>query len=172
MARSAGDVITCFEGLNGLSGKWRDPTLINMKENDLNAAEPLPLEGVTIGVLEEWLENLRGIPDHPFERILDAIENKTGARLKLVSIPELNGTECLEIYYEIACMEASSTLARYTGSFLERARKGDAYVIEDSKDEYSEMVRKYQEEHFGSEVFRRIERGRGLLGDWENVKRS
>lgn len=171
MARSVGDVITGFEGLVGLRGGWKDPTLVKMKENELDSTEPLPLEGVTIGVLEEWLEDLAGISDHPLERIIKFIERETGARLKLVSIPELKGNECLERYYEIACMEASSTLARYSGNFLKIAGKGEAYVIPNSND-YGLAVRQFQEENFGGEVFRRIERGRRLLCDSENIKKT
>lgn len=167
MARSVGDLITCFEGLNGKRSEWRDPTLIKVRTNELSAVEPLPLEGVRIGVLAEWLDDLCGISDHPLEKILSVLERKSGARMKLVSIPELRGKECLARYYEIACVEASSTLSRYTGNFLNRADHGTAYRIDAPN-----MARAYQEEHFGSEVCRRIERGRLLLGDSETLGRT
>lgn len=167
MARSVGDVITCFEGFTGMRHKWRDPTLIDIKNNELDATELLPLEGITIGVLEEWLDDLRATPGHPLESILSLLENKSGARLKLVSIPELRGKECLERYYEIACMEASSTLSRYTGNFLNRADPGTPYTIDTTN-----KSRAYQEEHFGTEVFARIERGRRLLGESSNLEKT
>lgn len=164
MTRSVGDVVTCLEGLLKQRSDWNDPTLIKLKENELLSHESLPLEGVTIGILEEWLEALRGIEGHPLSSILDTLENKSGARLKLVNVPELQGEECLERYYEIACMEASSTLARYTGNFFENQTSdlSSGYVIELP---YRDKYRKYQEEQFGKEVFRRIERGRNLLQD-------
>lgn len=166
MTRSVGDTVTCLEGLLKYRRDWRDPTLIKMKENELNSSEPLPLEGVTIGVLDEWLKALTGVQGHPLSSILDKLANHSGARLKLVRVPELQGEECLERYYEIACMEASSTLSRYTGSFFERQSQNSnlsaGFVIELP---YEERIRKYQEEKFGAEVFRRIERGRNLLKD-------
>lgn len=164
MTRSVGDAVICLEGLLKYRNNWKDPTLIKMNENELDSFEPLPLEGITIGVLKEWIEALRGVQGHPLSLILDTLENKSGARLKLVSVPELKGQECLERYYEIACMEASSTLARFTGNFFER-RYSDlstGYVIELP---FEERLRKYQEENFGAEVVRRIERGRNLLKD-------
>ena len=172
MGRSMGDIITCFEGLNGFRGQWRDQTLIKMHENERSAFEPLPLEGITIGVLAEWLEDLQGVRDHPLEGILDTLGSKSGARLKLVRIPELRGRECLDRYYEIACMEASSSLARYTGNFLKRPGDGAAYALAGWKSDYAGKVRKLQAEQFGAEVFARIERGRGLLADSENLRRT
>lgn len=164
MTRSVGDAVICLEGLLKQRNNWRDPTLVELKENELNSYESMPLEGVTIGILEEWLEDLRGIKNHPLSKVLDTLENKSGARLKLVTVPELRGEECLERYYEIACMEASSTLARYTGNFFEKQNfdSSSGFVIDLP---YEEKLKKYQEEMFGSEVFRRIERGRALLKD-------
>lgn len=164
MTRSVWDVVTCVEGLLKQRSTWNDPTMIKLKANELLAHESLPLEGVTIGILEEWLEALRGIEGHPLSTILDTLENKSGARLKLVTIPELHGEECLERYYEIACMEASSTLARYSGNFFNNQSSdlSFGYVIELP---YREKYRKYQEERLGKEVIRRIERGRSLLQD-------
>lgn len=164
MTRSVGDVVTSLEGLLKQRSNWNDPTLIKLKDNELFSHESLPLEGVTIGILEEWVEALRGTEGHPLSAILDTLENKSGARLKLVNVPELQGEECLERYYEIACMEASSTLARYTGNFFENQSSdlSSGYVIELP---YREKYREYQEEKFGKEVFRRIERGRSLLQD-------
>lgn len=166
MTRSVEDAVNCFEGLINVRKDWRDPTLIEMKENELKANEALPLEGVTIGIIEEWLDNLRGTQRHPLSSILDTLDNKSGARLKLVNVPELRGEECLGRYYEIACMEAASTLSRYTGNFFERHNSdlSAGYVIDLP---YDERLRKYQEEMFGGEVFRRIERGRALLKDPE-----
>lgn len=166
MTRSVEDAVVCFEGLMDMRKDWRDPTLIKMKEGELKADEALPLEGVTIGIIEEWLDNLRGTQGHPFSLILDTLENKSGVRLKLVNVPELSDEECLERYYEIACMEAASTLSRYTGNFFERPKSdlSAGYVIDLP---YEEGLRNYQEEMLGSEVFRRIERGRALLKDPE-----
>lgn len=175
MARSVADVVVCLEGLlqEGQRDRWQDSTLIKLKTNELDAKEPMPLEGVAIGVLEEWIEALRGIPDHPLESILNELENCSGARLKLVSIPELKGSECLEIYYQVACMEASSTLARYTGNFFEKhehfsSDQSAGYEIKstDSVD-YRSKVQKYQEEFLGLEVQKRIERGKKLLSHTE-----
>lgn len=178
MTRSVGDIITCFEGIIGSRHNWRDPTMVKMNNNERSAMEPLPLEGITIGVLKEWLKDLSGISNHPLEQILNSLENKSGARLKLVSIPELNGSECLERYYEIACMEASSTLSRFTGTFLKKPKEGEPFLIikddlyNNNKNNYENVVRRYQEENLGAEVFRRIERGRNLLCDSGNLARS
>lgn len=172
MARSVGDTVICLEGLlseNGTRNKWRDPTLLAVKSNDLDAQHPLPLEGIVIGVVEEWLGALKGISGHPLENVLNLLESRSGARLKLVNVAELEGEECLERYYEIACMEASSTLARYSGNFFEQVVKDGSIgsgLLADSTS-YSAHVQRYQAEMFGIEVQRRIERGRGLLSDPE-----
>lgn len=165
MSRSVDDAVICLEELLHCDqrNKWKDPTLIALKTNELNAHEPLPLEGITIGILEEWVEALRGVEGHPLNSILDTLEKKSGARLKLVNVPELKGEECLERYYEIACMEASSTLSRYTGNFFESPNKSSVDFSKYSG--YNGMAQKYQEEKFGGEVFRRVERGKRLLSD-------
>lgn len=171
MTRCVKDSVTCLEGLlhHEQRNKWKDPTLIKLKTNELNSKETLPLEGITIGILEEWIEDLRGIVGHPLHEILDKLERHSGARLKLVNIPELKGGECLERYYEIACREASSTLSRYSGNFFESSnqKSSSGIMIDLSKNSlgYKEKVNAYQEEKFGREVFSRIERGRRLLSD-------
>ena len=173
MGRSVGDIVTSFEGLMQMKTvkKWKDPTVISLKGNELDSNEPLPLEGITIGVVEEWLEALRGgIISHPLDSILNKLENKSGARLKLVSIPELVGGrgsgECLEMYYKIASMEASSTLSRYTGNFFERFQhqNNPSTGLEIDSSKYPESVENYQLEFLGPEVRKRIQSGRDLLG--------
>jgi len=162
MTRCVDDAVTCLEGLLAPAQrtKWNnDPTLTEMKENELSAFEPLPLEGLTIGVLQEWIDALSGVSGHVLDRVLNKLDD-SGARMKLIRIPELTGTECLDRYYDIACMEASSTLARYIKSFSTRTQ-GEEYLVEDG--DFSLGVRTFQEENFGSEVFRRIQLGRSLL---------
>lgn len=169
MARSVEDVAICLEELFRTEErcKWKDPTLINLKPNELDMKESLPLEGVTIGIVEEWIQDLRGITGHPLDVILSELD-KSGARFKLVNVPELNGEECLERYYEVACMEASSSLARYTGIFFENAKTDTGYEIRlNGSLSYNEKIQKYQDEFLGLEVQKRIERGRRLLSDSE-----
>lgn len=177
IGRSVDDIIICMEGFleKGIRENWKDTTLIKMNENELDAFESLPLEGITFGIVEEWMNTLEGFVDHPIHKVIDAIDKKSGARLKLISIPELDGDECLERYYETASMEASSTLSRYSGNFFEKFSKGQGFLIEvDGADGYKTMFEKYQNEMLGSEVIKRISRGRDLLShpDAKYLKQS
>lgn len=166
MARSVGDVVTCLEGLLDVKGRqqghWQDSTVVDLEQDSRHrhrhrhsAFEPLPLEGLTIGILEEWLDGIGSTLDRVI-RVLDA----EGARVKLVSIPALKGEECLQRYYQIASMEASSTLARY---------KSHNMKLTEPVGEFSDHVKRFQEAHFGDEVFRRISHGQDLLMHPEGV---
>lgn len=177
IGRSVDDIIICMEGLlqRQVRDKWNDSTLIKLNENELDAFESLPLEGITFGIVEEWMNALEGVVDHPIYKVIDTLENKSGARIKLISIPELDGNECLERYYETASIEASSTLARYCGHFFENISPGKGLSIEfNSHDGYKNVIEKYQNEMLGSEVVKRIHRGRELLShpDGRYLKQS
>lgn len=235
MTRSVDDLITCLEGgllKTELRSKWKDVTLFDFRgKNERSGYVPLPLEGLRIGIVEEWLEALSVIVykdtgsyndnhinnntndhtnnntnnitndhtnnitndhtidhtndhtitiDHPLEKVLNLLKRK-GARLQLVKIPELkNGLTCINHYHEIVSMQASSTLSRFFGIFSdgwrERERDRDNVMfsiknlnfIDDCNREndsfnFPEMVQKYQEEMFGAEVSKRIQRGKKLL---------
>ena len=195
MTRSVDDLITCLEGGGlfkpDLRSKWKDPTLIDFRGllNERPGLVQLPLEGLRIGVVEEWLEalsvffnknnfydgpnNINHIHRHPLEKVLNLLQIK-GARLQLVKIPELkNGTNCINRYHELVSMQASSTLARFFGIFTgERNQNNEMFSVKNSNFidcnnhksfNFPEMVKKYQEEMFGAEVSKRIQRGKKLL---------
>jgi len=115
------------------------------------ASSPAPLDGVTIGVPEEYFpENLdSGIRSH-CERAVDALKS-AGAKVVDVKLP--HSSLAIPVYYIVAPAEASSNLARFDGARY-GFRSDDASTLRD-------LYSRTRSEGFGPEVTRRI-----LLGTY------
>jgi aspartyl-tRNA(Asn)/glutamyl-tRNA(Gln) amidotransferase subunit A len=126
----------------------------------LTTEPQLPLEGLLVGVFESWLRHLPC--SHPLSKVLDHLDNQNCRLVLLKSDVEEEEEQVLETYYKIASMEASSTLARYTGMFWNDRR----FVLPQIEAKnYADRVFKFQEENFSEEVLRRVREGRNLLTD-------
>lgn len=155
LSRNVQDCIEAFEVMRKVSSD-QDST-VNPLVGCLSTEQQLPLEGLLIGVFDSWLKNLS--PSHPLSKVLDHLDNQN-CRLVLIK-SELEDQVVLETYYKIAAMEASSTLARYTGMFW----NGQFVIPRGEAKAYAERVAKFQSENFSEEVLRRIHEGRKLLSD-------
>lgn len=110
-----------------------------------------------IGYFPEFLEE-ESIQDEvrkAYKKTLDILK-QAGATLVPVSIPYMK--EAAQIYYIIACSEASSNLARYQGVFF-----GKKLIESKEAPSYWEQVAQYRSEYFGVEVQKRIMLGSYIL---------
>ena len=165
MAKNVQDCIEAFECLrNGLIN--RDETKRPLPTS-LSTTGQLPLEGLLIGVPEDWLSRLDS--SHPIGQVLDFLDRQN-CRLFAVKNDELSRLSelVLEKYYQIACMEASSTLARYTGLFF--GGNNDGKVTSKQASSFPDYVKEYRQQYMSSEVIDRIRFGRSLLEDVSLVK--
>ena len=156
LARTAADCAVLFEAL--LPGsQCRDPTALALAP----PGAPVALRALTFGVPREWA---------PFvcdARALDAVLQGTHVRVRSVSIPSLRDAAAL--YADYVCMQAASTLARYTGVFT---GAGAVPRVSADADGFGAHVRAYQHARLGPEVVRRVDAGRRLLatpGCWEGA---
>ena len=108
------------------------------------------IRGLRIGVDETMLRYADGSVIRAIEKSMRVLR-EAGAELVPVSLPELS--ECLPVYYILACAEASSNLGRYDGL---RYGGGSGETAG-----YEEAVCRTRSERFGPEVRRRI-----LLGTY------
>lgn len=111
----------------------------------------------TIGYFPEILEDI-GVQESvkiAYKKCLDDLKAK-GVELKPVSITFMD--KVAEIYYIIACSEASSNLSRYQGVFF-----GKKLIDEQVKESYSDTISEYRSKFFGIEVQRRIMLGSFIL---------
>ena len=155
MARNVEDVALAMEIMSGLDafdstsssrevGGYRDQFMSL-------ATSPAPLEGMTIGVPEEFFpENLDESIRRLCERSIDALKS-LGAKVIDVKLPHTS--LAIPVYYIIAPAEASSNLARFDG-----VRYGFRTDMAASLRELYSITRS---EGFGPEVTRRI-----LLGTY------
>ena len=113
------------------------------------------VEGLRVGVPEEYFEAEVAVDDDVVDRVRAAIDQleEAGAEIVDVSLPH---TEyAVATYYLIATAEASSNLARYDGvRYGHRAEEADELI---------EMYEKTRAEGFGDEVKRRIMLGTYVL---------
>ncbi|MDO8500532.1 MAG: Asp-tRNA(Asn)/Glu-tRNA(Gln) amidotransferase subunit GatA [Gemmatimonadaceae bacterium] len=115
------------------------------------ASSPAPLDGLTIGVPEEYFpENLDAGIRRQCERAIDALKS-VGAKVVDVKLPHTS--LAIPVYYIVAPAEASSNLARFDGvRYGHRSSRGSTL---------REMFAETRSEGFGPEVTRRI-----LLGTY------
>ncbi len=153
----AGDVEDCMLLYAAIAG--RDPldstTLDEEVWADVDRVASIDrLEGVTVGVVEEFLgEGLAPGVRECFERAMEELES-IGARVVRVSLPHVRYS--VAVYYIVACAEASSNLARYDGVRYGRRTR---VPVED----VHEMMAASRTEGFGDEVKRRIVLGTFVL---------
>lgn len=90
-----------------------------------------------------------------YQKTLDELKSK-GIELKAISIPLME--KAAQIYYIIACSEASSNLARYQGVYF-----GKKLVDEKFSGSFWEQTAQLRSKYFGLEVQKRIMLGSFML---------
>lgn len=90
-----------------------------------------------------------------YQKTLDELKAK-GVKLKEISIPLME--KAAQIYYIIACSEASSNLARYQGIYF-----GKKLIDEKFTGSFWEQAAQLRSKHFGLEVQKRIMLGSFML---------
>ena len=141
------DVTDCALMLNVISGyDKRDSTSVNQHVPDYLASLTDGLQGITIGIPEEYFAE--GLDSEVEAAVRNSIATlqEAGAAVEEVSLPH---TEYgVAAYYIIAPAEASSNLARYDGV---------KYGLRDmDADSLLDMYKKTRSQGFGDEVKRRI----------------
>lgn len=133
--------------LNIMAGfDHRDSTCLDREVPDYTANLNDSLEGLTIGLPKEYFST--GLDSEVEQCVRDAVAEyeKLGARVKEVSLPNLELS--IPSYYVIAPAEASSNLSRFDG-----ARFGHRC---DNPVDLMDMYKRSRSEGFGEEVKRRI----------------
>ncbi|WOG29405.1 Asp-tRNA(Asn)/Glu-tRNA(Gln) amidotransferase subunit GatA [Endozoicomonas sp. 8E] len=133
--------------LNVMAGyDHRDSTCLDREVPDYTASLNDSLEGLTIGLPKEYFST--GLDSEVEQCVRDAVAEyeKLGARVREVSLPNLELS--IPSYYVIAPAEASSNLSRFDG-----ARFGHRC---DNPVDLMDMYKRSRSEGFGEEVKRRI----------------
>ncbi len=131
-----------------------DSTSADVSLDDLEDALEAGVEGMTIGVPEEYrVEGMPAVIDDLWQRGIAWLED-AGATVREVSLPHTRFA--LPAYYIIAPAEASSNLARYDGVRFGLRCEGDDLVS---------MYERTRAEGFGAEVKRRILIGTYVLSE-------
>ena len=161
MARSAEDCALLLSAMCG-PDLDRDSTSIDRPAEDFSRSLTGSLEGLRIGVPEEWLNwtddaisTKQRVSEGTLLRILEALQEykKLGATLVRISLPRTELS--IPVYYVLAAAEASSNLSRFDGvKFGHRAAQ--------YKD-LADMYGKTRQEGFGDEVKRRLMIGTYVL---------
>ncbi|MBL4569584.1 MAG: Asp-tRNA(Asn)/Glu-tRNA(Gln) amidotransferase subunit GatA [Alcanivorax sp.] len=144
MAQSAEDCALMLQAMAGHD--QRDSTSLNEKVDDYLGALNNDINGLTIGIPEEFFpDTLDGaIADNSRAAIREL--EKLGAKVVSVSLPSIKLS--VPAYYVIAPAEASSNLSRFDG-----VRFG--HRCDDPKD-LEDLYKRSRSEGFGDEVKRRI----------------
>lgn len=143
LGRTAEDVAAIFSIMAGYDP--RDATTMNLPVPKIDLSRPGSLEGLRIGVPEEYF--IAGIQPEVEQAVRLAIRMlaSLGAAIQSISLPH---TEyALPVYYLIAPAEASANLARYDGVRFGPRLAGDNMW---------DMFFNTRGEKFGPEVKRRI----------------
>lgn len=144
MTRTAEDAALMLNVMAGFD--HRDSTCLDREVPDYTAHLNDSLEGLTIGLPKEYFST--GLDSAVEQRVRDAVAEyeKLGARVKEVSLPNLELS--IPSYYVIAPAEASSNLSRFDG-----ARFGHRC---ENPEDLMDMYKRSRSEGFGEEVKRRI----------------
>lgn len=144
MTQTAEDAALMLNVMAGFDAK--DSTCMDHAVPDYTATLNDSLEGMTIGLPEEYFAE--GLDAQVEQQIRNAIAEyeKLGAKVKTISLP--NAKLCIPAYYVIAPAEASSNLSRFDG-----ARFGHRC---DNPKDLMDMYVRSRSEGFGDEVQRRI----------------
>lgn len=129
-----------------------DPTCIGLGEYKKQEYKPK-----AVGYFKELLESEDIQPEvrKYYKRALYLL-NKEGLELVPVEIDFMK--QAAQIYYIIACSEASSNLARYQGVYF-----GKKLSEEPLADSFAETISQYRSKYFGEEVQKRIMLGSSIL---------
>ena len=141
------DVFDTAVLLQAISGHdpW-DSTSVDMPVPDYTAALIPDVEGMTIGIPQEFFtEGIHQEIEQSVRKAITVLE-QLGAKCREVSLP--NTDNGVATYYIIAPSEASSNLARYDG--VKYGYRTETYT------DLMEMYTKTRAEGFGAEVIRRI----------------
>lgn len=149
-ARSAADAAIVLQAMAGFDPK--DSTSVDAPVPDYRAGLNLPLEGLKIGLLQEFFEGLEARNTALIEDAL-RVYRSLGAKTVDVSLPHLPLS--VPTYYVVAPAECSSNLSRFDG-----VRFG--YRCEQPKD-LMDLYQRSRGEGFGAEVKRRIMTGTYVL---------
>jgi aspartyl-tRNA(Asn)/glutamyl-tRNA(Gln) amidotransferase subunit A len=133
--------------MNVLAGHdERDSTSVDQLVPDYVAALDRPLEGVRIGVSDEYFgEGLNNEVRRSVEAAIDALR-QDGAKLVPIQLPHMK--YAIACYYLVASAEASSNLARYDGVHYGHRTANPADILD--------LYESSRGEGFGPEVKRRI----------------
>ena len=144
MAKSAHDCAFLLQTMIGFDE--RDETSLNRPEEDLIANIEKPLNGLKIGIVDEFFD--KGLSPEVEEKVKEAIKwyENQGATCVPISLPHTKAA--IATYYVIAPAEASSNMARFDG-----VRYG--YRAPEYTDLW-DMYAKTRAQGFGEEVKRRI----------------
>lgn len=144
LATTAQDCAMVLQAMAGFDE--RDSTSSNTPVPNYVADLDKPIDGLKIGVPEEYFS--AGLDDDVATQVRAALAEyeKLGAKLKTVSLP--NQSMCIPAYYVVAPAEASSNLSRFDG-----VRFG--YRCDDPVD-LDDLYTRSRGEGFGAEVKRRI----------------
>lgn len=148
ITRTVDDALVMFKSIVG-----RDP-LDNTSMDAPNLPYSLDgsVKGKTIGIADEFLQNLNDENKAAFEKAVEALKSQ-GAKIKKVSIKSFDAA--LAVYYVLSSAEAASNLARYDGVKYGNRAKGYKDI--------NELYIKSRTEFFGAEVKRRIMIGNYVL---------
>ncbi len=126
-----------------------DPTTTGLKKDFISH----DITNVKIGYFAKLLESdsLSSEIKKAYKEKLDILKS-SGITLESIDIPLLK--HAAEIYYIIACAEASSNLARYQGVYF--GQDLNAFIKDKKFDSYWDSVAQYRDFYFGSEVKKRI----------------
>ncbi|MEN7342638.1 MAG: Asp-tRNA(Asn)/Glu-tRNA(Gln) amidotransferase subunit GatA [Pseudomonadota bacterium] len=151
LTRSARDAAMLLSAMSGFDPN--DSTSIDQPVDDFEGMLATPLNGVRIGVVEEFMGD--GLDDENRRCVEAALAElqKLGAEIKPISLPNIGLS--VPTYYVVAPAECSSNLSRFDGiRFGHRA--------DDPEDLYDLYCRS-RSEGFGAEVKRRIMTGTYVL---------
>lgn len=128
----------------------------DMTSHQLVKISPIIKKKLSIGYFPEFLEGDAIEPDvqKSYSDMLERFKNI--ADLVPVHIPYMD--KAAQIYYILACSEASSNLARYQGVFF-----GKKLIDEKFEGTYWEQCAQYRSKYFGHEVQKRIMLGSFIL---------
>lgn len=110
-----------------------------------------------IGYFKEILEN-QGISDSVKKAYQDTLLKLKEEGVQLIPVEIDFMDKAAEIYYIIACSEASSNLSRYQGVYFGKKLTDDPIY-----ESYSDTIAHYRSKYFGIEVQRRIMLGSFIL---------
>lgn len=125
----------------GIELKWIDKKISDLK----------------VGYFPEFLQSLE-IQDDIKVAYKKMLDDLAFLKIKLIPVNIPNMQYAAQIYYTLACSEASSNLAKFQGVFF-----GKKLIDEKFSGTYWEQCAQYRSKYFGSEVQKRIMLGSFIL---------